>query len=36
MARLQSALEYLDSKQAFYDEVLAGRRPYVSNLLPQK
>ena len=36
MARLQSALEYLDSKQAFYDEVLAGRRPYVNNLLPQK
>lgn len=36
MARLQNALEYLDSKQAFYDEVLAGRRPYVSNLLPQK
>ena len=36
MARLQSALEYLDSKQAFYDEVLEGRRPYVSNLLPQK
>lgn len=36
MARLQSALEYLDNKQAFYDEVLAGRRPYVSNLLPQK
>ena len=36
MARLQSAMEYLDGKQAFYDEVLAGRRPYVSNLLPQK
>lgn len=36
MARLQSALKYLDDKQAFYDEVLAGRRPYVSNLLPQK
>lgn len=36
MARLQSALEYLDQKQAFYDEVLAGQRHYVSNLLPQK
>ena len=36
MARLQSAMEYLDGKQTFYDEVLAGRRPYVSNLLPQK
>lgn len=36
MARLQSAVEYLDGKQAFYDEVLAGRMPYVSNLLPQK
>lgn len=36
MARLQSAMEYLDRKQEFYDEVLAGRMPYVSNLLPQK
>ena len=36
MARLQSAVEYLDRKQEFYDEVLAGRMPYVSNLLPQK
>lgn len=36
IARLQSAVEYLDRKQEFYDEVLAGRMPYVSNLLPQK
>ena len=36
MVRLQSAVEYLDRKQEFYDEVLAGRMPYVSNLLPQK
>ena len=36
MARLQSAVEYLDRKQEFYDEVLAGRMPYASNLLPQK
>ncbi len=36
MAGLQSAVEYLDRKQEFYDEVLAGRMPYVSNLLPQK
>lgn len=36
MGRLQSAVEYLDRKQEFYDEVLAGRMPYVSNLLPQK
>ena len=36
MARLQSAVEYLDRKQEFYDEVLAGHMPYVSNLLPQK
>ena len=27
MARLQSAVEYLDRKQEFYDEVLAGRMP---------
>lgn len=31
---LRGAVDYIDGKQQFYDEVLAGRRPYVSNLLP--
>lgn len=30
---LQSALDYIDWKQNFYDDVLAGRTPYVSNLI---
>ena len=32
---LQDALDYIDWKQHFYDDVLAGRQPYVSNLLPR-
>ena len=36
IALLQGAVDYVDQKQAFYDDVLAGRRPYVSNLLPQE
>lgn len=36
IAQLQAAVEYVDQKQQFYDDVLAGRQPYVSNLLPQK
>lgn len=31
---LQDALDYIDWKQNFYDDVLAGRVPYESNLLP--
>lgn len=30
---LQAALRYIDWKQNFYDEVLAGEREYTSNLL---
>ena len=36
IAQLQGAVAYVDQKQAFYDDVLAGKRPYVSNLLPQE
>ena len=36
IAQLQGAVDYVDQKQAFYDDVLAGRRPYVSNLLPRE
>ena len=31
---LQAALDYIDWKQGFYDDVLAGKTPYVSNLIP--
>lgn len=31
---LQDSVEYIDFKQSFYDEVLSGKRKYVSNLIP--
>ena len=31
---LNASVEYIDKKQKFYDEVLEGRREYVSNLIP--
>ena len=30
---LQDSVDYIDWKQTFYDEVLSGERPYVSNLV---
>ena len=30
---LQNSIAYIDWKQNFYDEVLSGKRPYVSNLI---
>ena len=30
---LEDSVDYIDWKQNFYDEVLAGKRPYVSNLI---
>ena len=33
---LQEAVDYIDWKQGFYDDVLAGRTPYVSNLRPNE
>lgn len=30
---LQGSIAYIDRKQLFYDEVLSGERPYVSNLI---
>ena len=30
---LEDSLAYIDWKQNFYDEVLSGKRPYVSNLI---
>ncbi len=31
---LQDSVAYIDWKQNFYDEVLSGKRPYESNLIP--
>ena len=30
---LEESVAYIDWKQEFYDDVLSGRRPYVSNLI---
>ena len=34
IAALISSVEYIDKKQEFYEEVLAGKREYFSNLIP--
>ena len=34
MAALENLIQYIDAKQRFYDEVLSGKREYVSNLVP--
>ena len=34
IAVLKDSIRYIDAKQRFYDEVLSGKREYVSNLLP--
>ena len=31
---LEESIAYIDWKQNFYDEVLAKKRPYISNLIP--
>ena len=31
---LEDSVAYIDWKQNFYDEVLSGKRPYESNLIP--
>lgn len=36
IASLQASIDYIDKKQAFYDDVLAGKTAYFSNILPQK
>ena len=33
---LESCVNYIDRKQQFYDDVLSGKRPYVSNLIASK
>lgn len=31
--KLKESIAYIDWKQNFYDDVLSGRRPYISNLI---
>lgn len=33
--KLQGAVEYIDWKQGFYDDVLSGKTEYYSNLIPE-
>lgn len=33
---LEDSVKYIDWKQNFYDEVLSGKRPYISNLIQTK
>lgn len=35
MQAVQESLDYIDWKQNFYSEILSGKRPYVSNLIPE-
>ena len=35
MAELQQAINYIDWKQNFYDDVLSGETEYYSNLVPE-
>lgn len=32
---IQESIAYIDWKETFYDDVLSGKKPYVSNLLPE-
>ena len=34
LAEIQGSIDYIDWKQGFYDDVLAGRTEYYSNLVP--
>ncbi len=34
MEELKGCMNYIDWKQNFYNDVLSGKRPYVSNLIP--
>lgn len=33
---LENSIEYIDWKQQFYDDVLSGKREYISNLIPSE
>lgn len=32
---LEDSIAYIDWKQNFYDEILSGKKPFVSNLIPR-
>ena len=34
LAEVQASIDYIDWKQGYYDDILAGRTEYYSNLLP--
>ena len=34
--RIQESVDYIDWKQSFYDDILAGKREYISNLTPEE
>jgi MerR family transcriptional regulator, aldehyde-responsive regulator len=36
MEELQSSIDFIDWKQGFYDDVLAGKTAYYSNLIPEQ
>ena len=36
IAELEDCVSYIDWKQNFYDDILSGRQPYVSNLIPME
>ncbi len=36
IAELEASVDYIDWKQGFYDDVLAGRTEYFSNLTPEE
>ena len=33
LQEINDSIEYIDTKQKFYDDVLAGKIPYISNLI---
>lgn len=35
MQQLREAVDYIDWKQGFYDDVLSGKTAYYSNLIPE-
>ena len=36
LTEVQASIDYIDWKQGFYDDVLAGRTEYFSNLVPKE
>lgn len=35
MEQIHESMDYIDWKQGFYDDILAGRTEYYSNLTPE-